>query len=96
MERRADGQKLGAFGAALIGEFRGALDGGGISGDDDLLGRIDVGGFTDFALRGVLANGGDLRSVHAENGGHRTDSNRHGLLHILAAVAHGADGFGET
>ena len=96
MERCADRQHLGALGAALVGQFRGALDGGRVAGDHDLLRRIDVGGLADFALRGVVADGGDLVEVHAEDCGHRADADRHRFLHILAAIANRADGVGKA
>src|SRR5437660_3267681 len=43
-----------------------------------------------------MANGLDFRELHAENGGHASHSNRHRLLHVLAAIAHRAHCVRET
>ncbi len=42
-----------------------------------------------------MADGGDFIEVHAEDGGHGSDADRHGFLHVFAAVADGANGVGE-
>ncbi len=96
MERSADRKQLGALGSAFVGEFRGTLDGGGVSGNHNLFGRVEVGGFTDFAVGGVFADLRDFFRLHAQDRRHRPYSHRHGFLHVLAAVADGADGIGKV
>src|SRR5580704_200157 len=92
----ADWKDFRAFGAAFVGEFGGAFHRRNVTGNDNLLGRVDVGWFADFALRRVAANIGDLLELHAENRRHRAHPDGNGFLHILATMAYSADRIGEV
>ena len=49
MEGGADGEEDDAFGSGGFCEFHGAGDGANVAGDDDLVGRVEIGGGDDFA-----------------------------------------------
>ena len=65
MERSAHRQQHGSAGAGGFSELDGAVDGGGVSGDDDLVGRIEIRGGDDFALRGLCEDRFELPSREA-------------------------------
>ncbi|MNT09702.1 hypothetical protein D3C72_1444990 [compost metagenome] len=92
MERRGYGQQQCALGACRLGQFAGALDGGLVSRDHDLRGRIEVHCFDDFALRGGSARGAHGIVIQTENRGHGARANRHGSLHGVGAHAYQAHG----
>lgn len=96
VEGGRDGEGNDPFGAGGLGEFHGAVDGGGVAGDDDLVRRIIVGGGDDFALGsfGEESVQGAFREF--EEGGHGADPGGDGLLHELAALADDADGVGKV
>lgn len=50
VEGSADGQGDYAFGPRGLGEFHGAGDGTGVAGDDDLVGRVEIGGGNDLPV----------------------------------------------
>ena len=62
-------------------------------------GELMLAGFADLAGEfgdGLAAGGANLLNAEAENRSHRSHTNRHRLLHIPAAVAHGAHRIGKT
>src|SRR5690349_20829332 len=96
MERSTHGQSDGLFGTAFAGELDGAFDCSGVSGDDNLFRGVDVGGLTDFAVRGVVTNLLHLGEIHAEDGSHAANPDGNCFLHILSAIPYGADGVDEA
>ena len=59
--------------------------------NNNLLGRIDIRGFANLAVRRIAANCRDLLQLHAENRRHGAHANRDRFLHIFAATAHDTD-----
>ena len=52
-----------------------------------LLGRIDIGRLANFSLRRFLRDFANLVERHSKNCRHRAHADRHGFLHVLAAIA---------
>ena len=96
VEGGADGEEDGFTGPGGFGQVSGALDGGGVSSDHDLIGGIEIGGADDFALGGFGKDCVELAIGQFEQGGHGADTGRNGLLHVLAAFADEADGVREA
>ena len=96
MKRGTDRQELCAFRAPVVSEACCALHGRGVTRNNNLLRRVDVGGFANLALRRIAANRSYFFELHAENGRHRAHTDRNGFLHIFAAMTYGADCIGET
>ena len=65
--------------------LHGALDGGGMTGDHDLLGCVEIDGFDDLALGALHASFRDRGCIESEDGCHRSLPGRHRLLHGLGA-----------
>ena len=59
--------------------------------DDDLLRRIDVGELAHLSMGRIMADAVTFVEIHAEDRRHRAHPYRHRFLHVLAAIAHGAD-----
>src|SRR5580692_2043234 len=95
MEWGGDGEDHGTLRAELGGDFHSALDGTGVAGDYRLLGRIEVGGGANFAIRGALAGIGYYRGRKAHNSGHGAYACRDGFLHVGAALPDQLHGIGE-
>jgi len=72
---------------AGFGELDGSVDGGGVAGDDDLIGRIETRGRDDFTLSGLSENGIELPGGELQEGSHRADAGWDRLLHVLASLA---------
>ena len=87
MRRNGYRQRQRTFGSRFFGGVHGTLDGGGITRDHNLSGRIEVDGFDHFALRGFCTNGFNLFVFQAEDRRHRTYALRHGRLHQFGAQA---------
>jgi hypothetical protein len=51
--------------------------------------RVHVGRGHDLPVRRLAARAFDRGEIEAENRGHRADTDRNGLLHVLAAAPHG-------
>ena len=75
--------------------FDRAVDRGGVAGDDDLIRRVEIGGAGNFPLRNFFANLVDFIGRQRQHRCHGAHTNRHGLLHVFAAIAHGAYGIDE-
>ena len=88
MEGRGNWQNHGALGAELRGNFHGPLHRGGVSGDDRLVGRIQVRGRADFATCRALASVRNHGGRQTHDGGHRAYARGNGVLHISSALAH--------
>src|SRR6478672_5822444 len=95
MKWGAHHQHHGAFGAALFGQVSRTLDSFLVSGDYDLVGRIDVRRGNYLALCSVGTNLLELVQGHSQNGRHAAFTGRHGFLHITAAITHRADSLGK-
>src|SRR5713226_9537885 len=67
-----------------------------MTGDDNLFRRVDIRRLTDLALRGLTANSSDRIQIHPQDCGHCTYADRNRLLHVFAAISHGADRVGKT
>ncbi len=96
VERGADGKRDDAFRSGGFGEFHGSFDGALVAGDDDLVGRVQVGGGDDFALGGFGEDAGECFERHPEDGGHGPDTGGDCVLHILATFADEAEGVAEV
>jgi hypothetical protein len=102
-ERAVEGRAYREHDSTLCSHFfaklGGAFDGLFGTADDDLSRRVDVGGLAD--LSGMPGNGlgagfANLLDAERENGGHGTDAYGNSLLHVLAAIAHSANGIGKA
>ncbi len=92
---RAHGQRHGLACAQLFGPRGGAGDGRGVSGNDHLPRRVEVGRADDLPVGRVAAGLFHERRVRSEDRGHRAGADRHGFLHVAAAPAHERDAIGE-
>ena len=106
VERSADLKHDGALGSGLLAEVGGALDGGGGSGDDGLVGGVEVGGGDDGVVGGeVFCVGivgewgevvGDLGADVVDELGGEAEDGGHGSdaggNGLLHELATGADG----
>ena len=95
MKGGADGQRNGPLGAGGLGEFARAADRTGVAGDDDLLGRIEVGCGDDLALRGFGQYACEFAVGEFEDRGHGADALRNCFLHVPAALFDQAHGVGK-
>ena len=95
VEWGADWKNLRPLRTTFIGKLGSSFHGSGVSGNNNLFRRIDVGGRAHFALRDVLANGLNFFEFHSKNRRHSSNPNRDGLLHIFSAIANSAYGVGE-
>ena len=98
VEGRADLEHDDFAGAASFDELGGFFDGGFGSGDDGLVGGVEVGGGDGLAggfLRG-RAGFSDGFGVQGEDGGHGAFSSGDGGLHGTSAGFDGANGVGEV
>src|SRR5262245_5902095 len=91
MERSADDEWNRTACAKGLGPLGGPLHSRGVAGNRNLTGRIDVGWTDDLTLRGFLTRLRDDREVGAENGRHRSRSDRHGFLHVASATPNKSD-----
>ena len=94
MRGNADGQRDGTLRTCCFCRFYRGFHRGSFACDDDLPGRVEVGG-TDFAGCAV-ANADDVFIGQAENGSHRTRTGSNGFLHNFAAHVDELDGFGKA
>ena len=60
MEGSADGKVDGFLGAVIVRKFDGAIDGAGVSGDYNLLGRVDIRRLANLSLCRIGYNFADL------------------------------------
>ena len=74
-------QRLGHPGATRLAGFHGALDGILVPRNDRLTAGIEIDRLDNLALGGFDTGGSDACIIEAKDGGHRTRSDRNGLLH---------------
>src|SRR5437660_5022621 len=96
MEGCTDRQQSGFLCSPFFGERGRTLYRTAISGDHDLLRRIDVSRLAHLASRSITANRHDVWQLHAENCGHRAHTQRHRFLHVFPALANGAHRIGKS
>ena len=98
MERRAHRQWHGALGACRFeGLYRG-IDRGGLPGDNDLAGGIEVDSGDDAFATGSDIGAGriDHLILQADDCRHGALPDRYGTLHELPALSHQSHGIGKT
>ena len=91
----ADGQDYRFAGACGFRQVGGSLYGGRVSGDHDLIGRIQVRGAHNLALSSFGEDAVEFALRQFEQGRHGAHTGRDGLLHKLAALADEANGVRE-
>src|ERR1700677_1914314 len=96
MKWGADLQDLRALGAPFVGQLGSAFHRSSVTGNNNLLLRIDIRWFTDFTPGSVATNCSDPVEFHTENRRHRANPNRNRLLHIFAPIPHRAYCVGEA
>ncbi len=88
MEWRAHGERDRPPGASRFGQIHRAAHRTGVSGDHNLVRRIQIGRGDDFALSGVRENFLQASGRKPEDRGHRPLSRGDGFLHKPAAFPH--------
>jgi hypothetical protein len=95
MERSGHRQQHRATHALGLGDFDRALDGGLVSGHDNLSAAVVVGRLDQLAVRGLRRNCRRLVEVDAKQCSHGAHPDGDGALHRLTADAHQTHGVGK-
>lgn len=85
MKRCGHGQHDGPLGTFCLRRVGGTLDGSRMAGDHGLFRRIEIDGLDDQTLGAFVARCLNCNGIKSEDGRHRPDPGRHGLLHGLGA-----------
>ena len=83
---------MARFAPAALSKFHGAFDGHAMTGNDNLIGRVEISSRDDRALGCLGENALEFIFRQLEQSSHRADASRNSLLHILAALSHQTHG----